>query len=104
MNKQNTEAEAATSNLKVMQANLELARSNLETISNLLEKRKEQHLTNWREWDSYNVVSWICRLNNGTFAKYKGFWREAFEQQKVTGKMLPKLDVSTLKDLGITVL
>jgi len=100
----NSELESHVSTLKVLTTNIDLAKRSLDSIQNLLAERQSLHELNWREWDSYNVVSWICRMNNSQFAKYKAFWREAFDAQKITGKMLPKLDMSTLNDLGVTVL
>jgi len=81
--------------------NAEIILGNLRDRLALLEKEHEIY---WRSWDSYTLVSWICRLNEGKFAKFKGFWCESFEQDKVEGKDLPELTVSKLKDLGINIL
>jgi len=81
--------------------NAEVILGNLRERLTFLEK---EHEVLWRSWDSYTLVSWICRLNEGKFAKFKGFWCESFEQDKVEGKDLPVLTMSKLKDLGINIL
>jgi len=98
------EQENARSALKAITSNLANCTTSIEKIAGLMIELQEKWEKKWPTWDSYALVSWMCRLNGGSFAKYKGFWRESFEQDRVTGKNLPQLDMSTLKDLGIQIL
>lgn len=99
-----SEQENAKSALKVMTSNLDNCKTSIEKITGLMTELQKEWVKKWPIWDSYALVSWMCRLNGGSFAKYKGFWRESFEQDRVRGKNLPQLDMSTLKDLGIQIL
>jgi len=99
-----SDQENARSALKAISSNLANCNTSIKKIVGLMTELQEDWEKNWPTWDSYALVSWMCRLNGGSFAKYKGFWRESFEQDRVSGKNLPQLDMSTLKDLGIQIL
>ena len=44
------------------------------------------------EWNSSDLVSWICSLDNGRYCQYKDKLLSAFRQQGVDGKSIHYLD------------
>merc|ERR1719285_217492 len=80
---------AAKESLAAITACFDRAQQSMEVIDLEMQDQYKLQEAKWESWDEYAVVSWICRLDGGKFSKYKGFWRESFEQEKVTGDQLP---------------
>ena len=54
-----------------------------------------------REWDSDEVVNWLCCGGDGEFEKYKDGLRTAFHEEGVNGSHLVHIGKSELRKWGI---
>jgi len=70
----------------------------VKTLMSELDKAHEQR---WRDWNPEDIVSWICKLDNGKYKEYKEVLTQNVEEKLESGTDLTCLDMNTLLELGI---
>ena len=64
-------------------------------------KEMKRQLKGYRNWSGEEVVSWICKLDNGQYMKYKDKLSVAFSKEGVIGSNMHHLDKSELQSFGV---
>ena len=84
----------------------EIARLTEESKESRLELNELKRINSidpnrYLEWNTEELVLWICGLDNGKFKKYKDRLIDAFKEQGVDGKGVEFLDKQELRGFGI---
>merc|ERR1712113_1352096 len=91
------EIESLSEECKENKLALNEMRSELEAMK----RKQNMDVRKWREWDSDEVVDWICSIEDGKYMKYEEGLRSAFREEEVNGSHLTAIGKSELRDWGI---